>query len=128
MSEIVVQRKHALGLASARRMAEQIAGQLRAQYGGSYAWHGDTLRFQRTGASGHVAVTPDDVEVRVDVGWLLIPLRSRIEREIRAFFDEQIPPAVAPPAPRQAPRPAARASEATRSSRSHGRSRSVRPK
>ena len=126
MSEIVVRRGHDLGLAGAKRLAETIARRLRDDYGGTYAWTGDRLQFERTGASGRITVTPDAVEVRVEIGFLLSPLRGRIEREIRVFCDEQFGTAGAP-APDQPARPPVR-SAATRSSRSQGASRSVRPK
>lgn len=88
MSEIVVQRRHTLRLPSARRLAESMARQLRDEYGGSYSWKGNKLHFERTGVSGHLAVTKGNFEVRVQIGLLLTPLRSRIEREIHTFCDE----------------------------------------
>lgn len=124
MSRIVVQRPHRLSLAGARRVAETIARRLQRDYGGTFAWDGDTLRFSRTGAAGHVAVHKRDVEVLVDVGWLLRPLHGRIEREVHALLDEHLEA----PAAVQPSRPAARPSAAARSSRSHVASRSVRPK
>jgi putative polyhydroxyalkanoate system protein len=87
MSTIVVRRKHDLGLAKAKRLAESVAKQLRADYGGSFSWRGDDLHFQRTGASGSVAVGKDDFQVRVELGFLLGALRSRIEQEIVTFCD-----------------------------------------
>jgi putative polyhydroxyalkanoate system protein len=89
MTEIVVRRRHNLRLAGARRMAETMARRLRDEYGGSYSWKGDRLIFQRTGASGHVVVTREDLEIRVALGLLLTPVRARIEREIHAFCDER---------------------------------------
>jgi len=87
VSTIVVRRKHNLGLAEARRLAGSIARKLQDDYGGSFTWRGDELNFQRTGASGSVAVTKDDVQVRVELGFLLSALRSRIEQEIVTFCD-----------------------------------------
>lgn len=86
---IVVRRSHDLGLAKAKRLAERMAERLQAQYGGSYTWDGDELSFRRTGASGSVAVTKNDVEIRLELGFLLRPLGSRIEREIQAFFNDE---------------------------------------
>jgi putative polyhydroxyalkanoate system protein len=88
MSEIVVRRRHGLGLARAKRLAEKIARDLQADYGGSYEWIGNTLSFRRTGASAHVAVTRDSFNVRIEIGLMLAPLRSRIEREVQACCDE----------------------------------------
>jgi len=93
MATIVVRRKHDLGLAKAKRLAESVARKLRDDYGGSFAWDGNDLRFERTGATGSVAVTKEGFQVRVELGLLLSPLRSRIEREIVAFRDEQFGPA-----------------------------------
>ncbi len=127
MSEIVVRGHHALGLARAKRLAERMALRLRDDYGGTYAWVGDHLQFERTGASGRITVKPDAFEVRVEIGFLLSPLRGRIEREIRAFCAEQFGVAGAPNRDQSAARPAVR-SAGTRYSRSQGASRSVRPK
>jgi putative polyhydroxyalkanoate system protein len=87
---IIVRRHHDLGLAKAKRLAETVTRQLQADYGGSYAWKGNDLHFRRTGASGRVSVTKDGFEVRVELGFLLSALRSRIEREVRAFCDENL--------------------------------------
>ena len=54
-------------------------------------YRGDTLTFRRTGASGHIAVTEERIEVRVQIDPLLTPWCSRIEREIQAFCDEHFP-------------------------------------
>lgn len=85
---IALRRHHGLGLAKAKQIAERIARRLQSDYGGSYAWRGDDLLFRRTGASGSVAVTKDEIQIRLELGLLLRPLTSRIEHEIRAFCDE----------------------------------------
>ncbi len=85
-----MRRPHGLRLARAKRLAEAIAGRLRDQYGGSYAWEGNTLHFNRTGASGHVTVTRERFEVLVEIGWLLRPFQGIIEREIQAFCDQHL--------------------------------------
>ena len=124
MSEILVRRRHSLSLPQARRLAESMAKRLRDDFGGSYAWEGDTLSFKRTGASGHVAVGKDDLEIRVNLSFLLGPLHGRIEREIVEFCDAN----VGPDGAQEPPRPASRRSRDTKSSRSQGTSRSERPK
>ena len=123
MNPIVVRHEHRLDDATARRMAETIAGRMRREFGGTFDWDGDTLRFRRTGASGHVDLGVSEITVHVDLGLLLRPFRSRIEREIHAYLDEHLGTATG-----QAARPAARRSTSTRSSRSQGTSRSERPK
>jgi putative polyhydroxyalkanoate system protein len=90
MATIVVRRQHDLGIAKAKKLAQSMATRLKGDFGGSFEWNGDVLRFERTGASGSLAVTSDNVQVHVDLGLLLSPLRSRIEREITAFLDEHL--------------------------------------
>jgi len=126
MSEIRVTRRHALGLAGAKRVAESIVRRLQADYGGTYAWSGDTLRFKRTGASGDLNVTREILDVRLSIGLLLTPFRSQIERELQALCEEHFGKGEAKDG--QASRPAAQRSRSTRSSPSHGASRSDRPK
>ena len=111
MSTIVVRRTHDLGLAKAKRLAESIAKQLRADYGGSFTWQGDDLHFQRTGASGSVAVGRDDFQVRVELGLLLSVLRSRIEQEIVTFCDAHFGAAARTAPSEPAPRAARRRKE-----------------
>ena len=89
---IVVRRHHDLGLAKAKRLASKLARGLRNKLGGTYTWKGNELHFQRTGASGSVTVTEDSVQVRVELGLLLRPLRGRIDREIRAALDTHLGP------------------------------------
>ena len=96
MPTISVRRQHALGLAKARDLAQSIARRLKDDYGGSFGWQADVLHFERTGASGSVAVTKDDFRVHVDLDLLLSPLRSRIEREIVKFCDEHFAAAAGP--------------------------------
>ena len=109
MSTIVVRRTHALGLAEAKRLAETVAKQLRKDYGGSFTWHGDDLHFERTGASGSLAVSKNDFQVRVELAFLLSALRSRIEQEIVTFCDAHFGAAAraepGEPSRRAAPRP-----------------------
>ena len=69
-------------------------------------------------------MTEHDLRVRIELGALLYPLRGRITREINAFLDEHVPDA----AGGQRLRAGVRRSAGTRSSRSQGTSKSVRPK
>jgi len=93
---IVIRRDHDLGLAKAKRLAQTLVRQLQSEFGGTYTWKGNELRFRRTGASGSVTVTKDSVQVRVELGLLLRPLSARIEREINAGLDAHLGPEEAP--------------------------------
>jgi putative polyhydroxyalkanoate system protein len=87
---ILVRRHHRLGLARARHLAETMARRLQADYGGSYEPTRDGFQFRRAGASGSVAITDTAFEIRIELGFLLSALESRIEREVRAFCDQHL--------------------------------------
>jgi len=126
VSDIVLHRRHALPLAEAKRLAETMAKRLGDDFGGSYTWKGDRLHFRRPGVSGQVAVTPEVIEIRVGLGFLLNPWHTRIEREIVAFCDEHLDGTKARVRP-QPPRPEASRRRPTNSARSRGASTSRRP-
>lgn len=87
---IAIRRRHDLGLTKAKRLAQTLAHQLQNEFGGTYTWEGNELRFQRTGVSGCATVTTDSIQIRVELGLLLRPLHARIEREIRAGLDAHL--------------------------------------
>jgi len=68
----------------ARRAIEAVARDLRERLGASYHWEGEELRFKATGARGRIRVEPQTVVVEVDLGLALLPLRGRIEAEVRS--------------------------------------------
>lgn len=89
MSDIHIRRPHGLTLKKARAAAERIAGELEEEYGLDWGWDGNTLSFERTGISGHLSVTRHEVEIVIRLGFLLLGLRRRIDREVHAYCDAQ---------------------------------------
>jgi putative polyhydroxyalkanoate system protein len=92
MSEIRVCRPHGTTPKRARKGAESIAEELGEEFGLAHEWDGNTLKFQRTGVSGHIEVGKKDVEIYVKLGFLLMALGPRIEHEINRFCDEHFGP------------------------------------
>jgi putative polyhydroxyalkanoate system protein len=90
-----------------------MARRLQDDCGGSYAWEADELHFERTGVSGRVAVTKDRVPIRIELAFLLKPLQSTIEYEIRTFCDEHFGEG-APAERSQATRPRGKTSKRSR--------------
>jgi putative polyhydroxyalkanoate system protein len=88
MSHIVVHRVHELTLDQARQAAETLAAQLAERYDISYHWQDDALHFERSGVVGHIALEPGVVRINARLGFLLVPLRYRLEQEIHRYLDE----------------------------------------
>jgi putative polyhydroxyalkanoate system protein len=90
MPTIDVRRSHSIGRDGARAAAESIAKKLESKIGVRYAWKGDDLEFDRTGASGRIRVSDDEVLVQIDLGLMLRPMKGKIERRVHEYLDEAL--------------------------------------
>jgi putative polyhydroxyalkanoate system protein len=83
MANIHIKQQHDLTHDEARKRVEEIARDLRKKLNVDYHWEGDFLRFQRSGASGSIAVGSDFIELKVKLGMVLAPMKGKIEQSIR---------------------------------------------
>jgi putative polyhydroxyalkanoate system protein len=90
MAIIELHRAHALGRARAREATLALAEQLERELQIEYYWEDDELRFHRPGADGFVRVSDSEIVVRVTLGWMLAPLRARIERHIADHLETKL--------------------------------------
>lgn len=81
---------HAMSKDDARAATERVAQDLEKQLDATYHWDGDTMRFDRSGASGHIEVRPEEVHVAIDLGLMLRPMKGRIRREAEQLLDEHL--------------------------------------
>jgi putative polyhydroxyalkanoate system protein len=90
MSDIEVRRAHALGLAGARRAADEMVAHLGREFALKGHWAGDTLHFDRPGVTGTLEVTASSLHLLVRLGFLLRMMKPSIEgavhRELDALF------------------------------------------
>lgn len=92
MSDLHIQRRHGMTLKQARVAAEHIADELAGEFSIDYEWRGNTCHFHRTGISGTMVLDKRDIAIEARIGFLLFPLKSRIEHEIHKFCDENFGP------------------------------------
>lgn len=94
MSDIHIERHHALGLPRAREIALQWVEQAENDYGMSCTYaegiDGDTAEFKRPGVSGTVAVSADAFRVSIALGFLLDVFRVQIEEKVTRNLDEML--------------------------------------
>ena len=83
MSNIHIKRSHKLPRDVARARVEEIAKDLKKKLDAKYAWKGDSLQFKRTGASGSIDVGEDFIDINIELGMLLSPMKGKIEKSIR---------------------------------------------
>ena len=92
MSEISIRRTHGMTLKKARIAAEHIADELSSEFKLDYEWDGNTLNFHRTGISGTMVVEKKTITIVAKLSFLLRPVKSKIERGIHRFCDENFGP------------------------------------
>ena len=90
MAVISIARKHALSHKKAKDVADKIAKDLKKRFELDYAWNGDDVDFERPGVAGRIHVGRDSISINVKLGFLLIPLKPAIEREIHSALDKVV--------------------------------------
>jgi putative polyhydroxyalkanoate system protein len=88
MADIKLVRPHSLPLAKAKALAQKTADALAEEYDLTSEWHGDTLRFHRSGVNGHMHVTDSEIRLDVTLGFLLKAFKGKIAGHIERHFDE----------------------------------------
>ena len=90
MSVIDIHRAHSLDKEHAREAAETLAKDLSKQFDVNYQWEGDLLKFRRSGVKGQLDISENDLHIRLELGLMLRPFKSRIEQEIHSQLDQII--------------------------------------
>jgi putative polyhydroxyalkanoate system protein len=88
MASISITRRHKLSHKKAKEVAEKIAKDLNKRFDLDYEWNGDDIEFERPGVHGTMHVAKDSLDLDVSLGFLLIPLKPAIEKEIHAQLDK----------------------------------------
>src|ERR1035441_8693105 len=75
MSDFKLVKHHSLPIAKAKARVQKVADGLAAEYALSSEWHGNTLRFHRSGVHWPGHVTDSEIRLDVTLGFLLKPLK-----------------------------------------------------
>lgn len=89
MPAIDIQHAHSMPLSKARKAVEDVAKTLSERFDVTYGWDGDTLNFSRSGVDGRIALSPKQLHVTAQLGFLLSALKGPIEGEIRRVLSER---------------------------------------
>ncbi|MGZ8981865.1 MAG: polyhydroxyalkanoic acid system family protein [Burkholderiaceae bacterium] len=94
MADIKMIKYHALPLAKAKQVVQKAADDLGSEYDLASEWHGDTLRFHRSGVEGQMKVTASEIHLDVTLGFLLRPFKAKFVEHIEHNFDRLLARAV----------------------------------
>jgi putative polyhydroxyalkanoate system protein len=104
MSDIEIVKPHSMPIAKAKALVQKAAGGLAAEYDLGSEWHGNTLRFHRSGVDGQVSVTDSEITIDVTLGFILKPLRGKFVDYIERNFDKVLTRKPAARAKKSAPK------------------------
>ena len=88
MAVIKKSRNHSLDWEHAKASAEKIVIHLAEEFGVKYHWEDETVKFKGAGAKGRMTVLADRLDLKMELGFMLLPFRSRIEKEMDKYLDE----------------------------------------
>lgn len=90
MATIHIKRKHQLDHETVRKEVQNLAEKLSKDLAASYKWQGDRLVFKRSGASGHIDISDNEVDVEIKLGLVLTPLKGTVEKTVTTYLDERL--------------------------------------
>ncbi|AXA92154.1 polyhydroxyalkanoic acid system family protein [Massilia sp. YMA4] len=83
-------QEHNLTPAAARAAAEQVAQKLAKEFDLVCNWHGDVLRFERSGVEGALTLLPQQAQMQIKLGMLygaFAPaIQSKVAEKMRKVF------------------------------------------
>lgn len=86
-TRIQSKREHSIGLEAARAAALNIAKRAEEKASITYRVNGDRIDVEGKGVKGHMTVDATHVEIDLELGMLLRPMKSVIERKIGDYFE-----------------------------------------
>lgn len=89
MASIEITRSHSKPLKEAKMAVERVAQHIAEKFDVEYDWTGNTLNFNRSGVDGHIAVSAKEIHVSVNLSFMLMMIKSSVDREIHRYLDDE---------------------------------------
>jgi putative polyhydroxyalkanoate system protein len=92
MATIEQRKAHSYPKEEARKKAEGLADELKAKLNLEWAWRGDTIDFEAKsgtakGVKGTVDVGDNEIVVKIDLPFMLRPLKGMVESKVKQKLD-----------------------------------------
>lgn len=93
MATIEQRKSHAYPKEEARKKAENLAEELKAKLKLEWVWRGDTIDFEAKsgtakGVKGTVDVSDKEIVVKIDLPFMLRPLKGMVESRVKDKLDK----------------------------------------
>jgi len=87
---LTVKRSHSKDEAQVKAVIEEIAEDMKSEFGFDYEWNGSTLKFKRTGVSGHIKSHPGEVEVSISKSFFIPLSDAFLKSKVEEYMDKHL--------------------------------------
>jgi len=87
---MTVSRKHSKDRTEIKAIVEQIADELGREFGFSYHWDEDTLKFSRTGVNGYIQTHDDEIEVKINKSFFIPLSDAFLKAKVNEYMDSYL--------------------------------------
>ena len=81
-------REHNLSDEKARELAEDVVSGLAKEFAVKYHWDKNVVKFKGAGAKGSMVLNPGFIELKMEVSFMLLPFKQKIEKAMTRRLDE----------------------------------------
>lgn len=91
MAAININKGYTMPREELKEQLNELAEKLEQKFQLDCSWQSDDcLGFKRSGADGQLNIREQDLELRINLGFLLQAFKGTIEQQIQEFIDEHI--------------------------------------
>ena len=90
MAGFTVSRTFTMSRDEVREAAEELAREMKTQYGIKYRWNGDTASFRGSGVDGTLSIDGDVISLRVKLGFMAAAFERPLLNAVNAYLDEYV--------------------------------------
>ena len=96
MPKISLSRNHSLSPAVIKQRLVDLGEKLQAKYQAKTSWDGEkTMNVKGPGVEGKLSIADTKVDVNLDIGFLLSPMKGKIEEALTKELEKVTAPATA---------------------------------
>jgi putative polyhydroxyalkanoate system protein len=93
MPKISISRNHSLSPAVIKQRITELGDKLQSKYQAKTSWDGDkAMNVKGPGVEGKLTISDSKVDVNLDLGFLLSPMKGKIEEAITKELDSVVKP------------------------------------
>lgn len=90
MAGFNVSRSYTMSKEEVRVAAEELARELKSQYGLNSRWKGDTATFRGSGVDGSLTIEDDIISLKIKLGFMAAAFERPLLKVVNEYLDEYV--------------------------------------